>query len=407
MWNKIAAWHRALEAEQMAILKEPALADTLPPGYRRKMGIKLAQLSPIERQQMRGFLLKYEGRRGYLALAKIVLLLTTIGVVLHVVAPKNGLGEMIMLTNVGGLGLLAATLAAWFNYRSAMRRQMRKVFGLFAMVGLGTVVGVALRSYQRGIPLASTINERWAQLLLGVCVGGLMVATPLVIVTAVRNRQHRSLSARLELDAERERAARELSESRLRLLHAQIEPHFLFNTLGAVQQLAESHPPKAAALTAHLIDFLRASLAQMRSETETLNNDFALVESYLQVMTARLGVRLRYSMDLPEQLRQTPMPSMMLLTLVENAIKHGIEPSLRGGSIHVSAAQAGGSVRICVRDTGVGLAATPGAGDGLDNVRKRLQLIYPGASSLTVEDAPDGGVLATIIIPANPEKAFS
>ena len=177
------------------------------------------------------------------------------------------------------------------------------------------------------------------------------------------------------------------------------------NLAPVLQQLAERDAPKAAALTAHLIEFLRAGMAQMRSETETLQKDFALVDAYLQIMAARLGARLRYAMDLPEQLQQVAMPSMMLLTIVENAIKHGIEPSLRGGEIHVSASRLGDSVRICVRDSGVGLSATPGAGEGLANVRTRLQLIYPGASGLSVDDVPGGGVEAAITIPFNPPKA--
>lgn len=401
MLNKIVAWHQALEAEQMAILERPEIAETLPPGYRRSMARKLAKMSPIERQQLRDFMRKYEGWRGYAAAAKFMVLLTVMGILLHLMMPHRSLGGMIVLANAAGLTLLGGTLGAWFNYPST-RGLVRMLVVMVALLAVGTVVGVAIRAHERGVPLAELLSQRWSQLLLGIGVGALAVAAPLVLVVAVRNQQHRILSAKLALEAERERGARELSESRLRLLHAQIEPHFLFNTLGAVQQLAERDAPEAAALTAHLIDFLRASMAQMRSETETLQKDFALVAAYLEVMTARLGARLRYSMDLPEHLQQIAMPSMMLLTLVENAIKHGIEPALRGGEIHVSASQQGENVRICVHDTGVGLAVAPGAGEGLDNVRKRLQLIYPGASGLTVENAAGGGVEAAITIPFTP-----
>ena len=404
MWNKIVAWHRALEAQQMAILEDPEIAETVPPGYRRLVASQLAKKSPVERQQMQEFLLKYAGWRGYAALAAVIALLSLMGILLHLMMPNKGLGAMILLTNAVGLVLLGGTLIAWFSYRTSIRILLRMFLVMVSLFAAGAVAVVALRAHERGIPLAELLSQRWSQLLFGICFGALTAATPLAIVVAVRNQQHRVLSAKLEIEAERERGARELSESRLRLLHAQIEPHFLFNTLGAVQQLAESDPPRAAALTAHLIDFLRASMAHMRSETETLRNDFALVDSYLQVMQARLGERLRYGITLPATLHQIAMPSMMLLTLAENAIKHGIEPSLQGGEISISAEQRGESVRICVRDTGVGLSSTPGAGEGLDNIRKRLHLIYPGVSALSIEEADTGGVLAVITIPFHPTR---
>jgi LytS/YehU family sensor histidine kinase len=227
----------------------------------------------------------------------------------------------------------------------------------------------------------------------------LLFAAPLIMVGLLRNRQYEALTAQLQRDAERERLARELSESQLRLLRAQIEPHFLFNTLGAVQQLAEQGAPRAAELTANLIAFLRASLSEMRSEQVELGAEFGLVEAYLKVMKVRLGERLRFTLTLPDALAQVTVPSMILLTLAENAIKHGIEPSLHGGAVHVSAEALGGMVRLRVHDSGVGMSVTPGSGMGLENVRHRLQLAYPGsAASLALQDA-DPGLVADILIP--------
>ena len=235
---------------------------------------------------------------------------------------------------------------------------------------------------------------------MAVCLGvAALIAVPLALVGALRNQQFETLTAKLALDAERDRAARELSESQLRLLRAQIEPHFLFNTLGAVQQLAEKGAPMAAGLTASLIDFLRASWAGMRSERATLRADFQIADAYLKVMQTRMGERLHYSLDLPEALAGVSVPGMMLLTLVENAVKHGIEPSLRGGAIAVSARRLDGALRIRVQDSGVGMKAVPGAGEGLANIRKRLQLGYGAAASLSVEGADEGGVLAEIVLP--------
>jgi LytS/YehU family sensor histidine kinase len=192
--------------------------------------------------------------------------------------------------------------------------------------------------------------------------------------------------------------ARELAESQLRLLRAQIEPHFLFNTLGAVQQLAEHDAPRAAELTANLIAFLRASMNKMRSEQVALDAEFGLVEAYLRVMQVRLGARLRITLTLPPALGQVPVPSMIVLTLVENAIKHGIEPSLRGGDVMVSAEVLDATIRVRVQDSGVGMGAAGGSGTGLDNVRRRLQLTYGAGAGLALHDA-DPGLVADITVP--------
>jgi LytS/YehU family sensor histidine kinase len=225
-----------------------------------------------------------------------------------------------------------------------------------------------------------------------------LVALPGFVLATVRNRHYALLASKLEQDAEQARLARELSETQLRLLRAQIEPHFLFNTLGAVQQLAQEKAPRAAELTAHLIDFLRASMSDMRCEQVSLATEFGLVESYLAVMQIRMGERLRFRIDLPTRLAATRIPSMLLLTLAENAIKHGIEPSLRGGDITVTAQEDANHIRIAVHDSGVGMSDMPGNGTGLENVRSRLRLAYGDSASLALSEA-EPGLLAELLIP--------
>jgi sensor histidine kinase YesM len=337
MFSRMANWYRGWEEEQLRVLDDPAAAREVVPGLRHLLACQLAQLSPVERQQLRDFSLKYRGWRIYAAIARLVLLFSACGVGLYFLAPHKGLLTWILVVNALGLITSFIFLVAYFNYRKM--------------------------------------------------VGGL------------RNQQYENTTARLAFDAERERAARELSEARLRMLHAQIEPHFLFNTLGAVQQLAEKEAPRAAELTANLIAFLRGSLGEMRSERVTLAVDFGMIDAYLKVMAVRQGERLRFTLDLPAELAAAEVPSMMLLTLVENAIKHGIEPSLRGGAIHIGAARQDGMLALSVRDTGAGLAEQPGAGEGLSNVRKRLQLLYGAQAALTVSGAEDGSVLAQLTLP--------
>ncbi|WP_265584052.1 sensor histidine kinase [Chitinimonas koreensis] len=151
-------------------------------------------------------------------------------------------------------------------------------------------------------------------------------ATGIGSAARLRNREESLQIAKLEADNQRERLGRELAESQLKLLQAQIEPHFLFNTLGALQQRAEGRAPEAAALAADLIRFLRGSMDNLRTERTTLGDDFRLAAAYLGVMQARMGERLRFELALPEALATRQVPTLMLLTLVENALKHGIEP---------------------------------------------------------------------------------
>ena len=174
-----------------------------------------------------------------------------------------------------------------------------------------------------------------------------------------------------------------------------------------VLQAVQDRRDELAALTADLIAFLRASLAEMRSEQVPLQSEFDMVAAYLRVMQARMGPRLRFRLDLPAGLAQAMVPSMIVLTLAENAIKHGIEPALRGGEIHISAEQVDGMLRLRVRDTGVGLAQdgapAAGGGLGLENVRSRLQLAPVdggvAAGRLELRNGDEGGVIADIHLP--------
>jgi signal transduction histidine kinase len=398
MFDSVANWYRNWEDEQLKVLADPAYAAHTQPGYRRCLANKLATLSAIERHQLREFSVKYRGARLLVAIAKLILLFTAAGTAVHFAFPQQALGETIIMANLVGFAIVWVTTAAWFNYRWLID-QKRKVL-VRATVGVTTgVTGIVLFGLVRG----RSISEILAGLpsgvfTYGIAIGILIVMVPLVIVGTLRNRQYATLTAQLQHEAERERLARELSDSQLLLLRAQIEPHFLFNTLGAVQQLAQEGAPRAAQLTANLITFLRASLAEMRSEQVTLEQEFTVVKAYLEVMKERLGERLRFALDLPDALAQLTMPSMLVLTLAENAIKHGIEPSLRGGAVSVSAQLEDGVACIRVEDSGVGVGPQPGDGMGLDNVRRRLQLAYGAAASVALRDTAQG-TIAEIIVP--------
>ncbi|MDO8070697.1 histidine kinase [Janthinobacterium sp. SUN176] len=405
MWEKFAGWYRCYDDETLRVLAHPDTAAQLPPGWRRWVALRLITLTPIERQQFHAFMLKYRGTGFYLAAARLMLLFSCIGVVLHLLLPdKVGWAKAVVFSNVLGLAMAWGVLGVWFNYRKLAQRKLKVLLLLLVPALAGVAIGV-LRAMLEGHASIGVALERgarvggWAALT-----AGLVYMVPMTIVVLWRNRQYEALALQLQQDAERDRLARELSESQLRLLRAQIEPHFLFNTLGAVQQLAEQGAQgaaQAAALTANLIAFLRASLAEMRADQVPLQTEFDVVQAYLQVMQVRMGARLSFRLDLPPGLAQIQVPSMILLTLVENAIKHGIEPSLRGGEIVVSAVLDGdGAMRLRVQDSGVGLgaASAPGGGLGLENVRRRLQLAA-AAACVHVQNGEEAGVLAEIVLP--------
>jgi sensor histidine kinase YesM len=361
----------------------------------------MARLSDFEREQLREFSLEYRGWRLAAAIARLAAVFTLGGAMLHLAVPRLGWFAAIGVVHVIGFAAAAAVVAVWFNYRRMHRCSNQKRGTMFLLLVFGiTLLLVCYLIVFQNMPIHQAFLDTFpGGMLVGAAGAAIFVVVPLRLIGAMRNRQHEAHTVQLQQAAERDRLARELSETQLRLLRAQIEPHFLFNTLGAVQQLAEKDAPRAAELTASLITFLRASLSEMRSDQATLQKEFALVDAYLTVMKARLGERLRFTLDLPESLAGLAVPGMIVLTLAENAIKHGIEPSLRGGEVAVSAKAQGGMVRLRVQDSGVGMSVMPGTGMGLDNVRHRLQLAYPGAAAaLTLDDA-DPGLIADISIP--------
>lgn len=408
MFKKYMDYRRKREQWLLALLDAPR-AERIGGGrLQRRLARNIDALSAIERQQMRGFVATYRSAHFYIAAAKLIVAFSVAGATLHLLFPGwITWTRALVLTNALGFVMAMGLINVWFNYRKMAGRELRIIVWCALVTMLATLAVNATLTLFGVAQAPLTLEALGRNLALSGLLSVLVVALPIGLVSLWRNRQYESFTLQLQQEAERERLSRELSESQLRLLRAQIEPHFLFNTLGAVQQLAEAGAPRAAELTANLIAFLRASLAEMRSEQVSLASEFGLVQAYLQVMQVRLGAaRLRYTLDLPPALAQASVPSMILLTLAENAIKHGIEPALRGGEVNVSARLDDGLLRLRMRDTGVGLGArhagaedTPGAhpggpagaGLGLRHVRERLRLADAERASLTLRNAAGDG----------------
>lgn len=198
--------------------------------------------------------------------------------------------------------------------------------------------------------------------------------------------------------AHSERAA---AEARLKLLQAQIEPHFLFNTLANLQALIGSDPKRAQAMLGHLDGYLRATLASTRNDKCTLAEEFALLRGYLEILAIRMGPRLAYSLDLPDALASAKLPPMLLQPLVENAIKHGLEPKVDGGKLRVAASAEGRQLVLVAEDSGLGFgaASTSGTGVGLLHVKERLAAVYGDAATAEIGETAGGGVRITLRLP--------
>ena len=190
------------------------------------------------------------------------------------------------------------------------------------------------------------------------------------------------------------------TEAQLKLLQSQLEPHMLFNTLANLRALISTDPMRATQMLDSLIDYLRATLQASRTTSHSLANEFDRLGDYLTLMQVRMGPRLAYTLDLPSDLASQAVPTLLLQPLVENAIKHGLEPKIEGGSIAVSARRDGGNIVLDVQDTGVGL--TGGSGFGLTQVRERLQATYGDKATLYLGAASARFTRASITFP--PEK---
>jgi hypothetical protein len=203
--------------------------------------------------------------------------------------------------------------------------------------------------------------------------------------------------------AERESMQRQLSEAKMQMMQAQVEPHFLFNTLASVEHLIETDPPRAGAMQRSLIKYLRAVLPQMRDSTliTNLGREGDMVLAYLALLKMRMEERLTIDFDIPDGLRSAAFPPMMLQSMVENAIKHGLEGKPEGGTLRVCAEVAHSNLRVIVADDGLGFGAKPstGTGLGLTNIRERLKLLHGDQGKLLIEANQPSGVIATIEVP--------
>ena len=398
----------------------------------------MAKLSPSERLEVAAFVAwtRKNWLQLFLGLATLVGAIT---LSISLMSPGRKLYELVVIVLILVVVVIFSLLSAWFGAAQRLEKRNftsgKSMIMLILLAVLGGLIGLFVGSYIGG---GGGEGGGWEyavakfQRLAGVAIGATLLFAMteggvILLIVHLRRQQAERANIALQQQANAEKLARQLTESRLKLMQAQVEPHFLFNTLASVQELAEDRAPDAAALIAELITFLRGGLTGLRNESTTLQREFDMARAYLNIMKVRMGDRLQFSLALPPEMASLSVPPAMLISLVENAIKHGLEPALNGGSITVTAFAQDAKIGLTVADSGMGVrvgmaagsgggfntakrssqgtAATEG-GVGLANIRERLQALYGDAGTLSVAAAEaNAGFAVTLMLPKSPIAA--
>jgi sensor histidine kinase YesM len=266
--------------------------------------------------------------------------------------------------------------------------------GVAAAIAAGALVGGMLGRLLTGLSSSPDDSHEAQALLVGLLFG--TIAAGFFWLRERNAELERDLRVRelARLEAEKQSLA-----AQLRMLQAQIEPHFLFNSLANVAALIEVDQKLASRLLDALIRYLRSSLARTRAEGGTLADEVALLTAYLEILKIRMGERLAYAFEIAPELLAHAFPPMLLQPLVENAIRHGLEPKVAGGQVTVSARRQGDRLQISVTDDGLGFADASGSGIGVANIRARLAALYGPTASLELSSGVGAGVTATMSVP--------
>lgn len=312
-------------------------------------------------------------------------------------------GPFTYLVISNGIGLSASLISDLLEHLS--RRRIRLLPKVLIVAPSSVIAGVEMGALiNPHVPhlIGQTNPDVWLGYGSSFVVTGAACAFFTMLVDAARLRTTLETERREAAEARQSETAAQLA-----LLQAQIEPHFLFNTLANVQSLIERDPARASTMLDNLNRYLRATLGRTRRLSATLDEELDLVGALLNIASIRLGDRLRYTVDVPPGLRSIALAPLLLQPLVENALLHGIEPSIDGGEIRITGARNADLLTLAVTDTGVGLGGNPQklhSGLGLANVRARLKRLYGERARVTVEanPSPARGATATLCIPVQP-----
>jgi len=337
-------------------------------------------------------------RRFAKAIGLTALFNTGIAIVLTFFWGRTSLGNYLILSQATGLCICLFCQA---GLRLLRRQTLVRLLPMFTLaIVAGTVLGSLLGGWLTGLPLIDYFSDRSAafrSLLLSLLFSSLIIAF-------FFSRRTLDATRRLVQQERLQRLASEklAAQAQLALLQAQIEPHFLFNTLANILGLLETDLASARAMLADLTLFLRASMEETRAPWTTLGGELAVVTAYLNIQKIRMGPRLQVRCEVDDHLKPLPFAPMLLQPLVEKSVLHGLDPRVEGGSIRINAELAGEILRVRVIDTGQGFGDHPAIGLGMANVRERLNALYGPAGRLLLAEHHPQGVEAVIEVPCGP-----
>jgi len=342
-----------------------------------------------------------------------ILIINLISTFLVTFIMQNGSGifeNWVFSNTIGTSCYLLIRCTSYLLWRDSPPHNMLAFYLLSMLLApIGFVIGSALGALLFSYPFTSVLRFQ------SKFISAFIALTCLISLVAAWSFWNKIKMAELIATAEAEKARtasieRQAMQAQLQLLQAQIEPHMLFNTLANLQGLIAIDPERAQHMLTQLIVYLRATLSSSRSENTSLKHEFTLIQAYLELLLIRMGKRLSYTLSLPPELEQEKIPPMLLQPLVENAIKHGLEPKLEGGSIHISACKIANQLQLQVIDTGLGLpfnfkkerdTTKPDGQVGNANIRERLFALFGNHAQFTLEKNIPEGALATISLPCS------
>lgn len=307
------------------------------------------------------------------------------------------IGRLLMIATL--LVLIFGALERWpKRLPNWLARWVMQIAGLAITAPFVAALAYTLTTIGDAVPWVQD-KERMTG-YVGMSVLGLLIAPWMAMAALYRQISGEAQRQTLAFDLERSEFARKEADARFSLLQAQVEPHFLFNTLANVRELIDSGSTQASVVLGHLIAYLRAAVPRLQDSVATLGQEIDLVQAYLEIMRMRMPDRLRFAIRADDAALSLVCPPMTLLALVENAVRHGIDPSEEGGRIEVRVRVRDGRCHAEVTDTGVGLrGAAGGLGTGLSNLRERLQLTFGGDALVTLKPLEPRGVSAELDFP--------
>lgn len=327
------------------------------------------------------------------ALLVVVLFNTLIALLLTAIGFGQSFPANLLFSQCIGLSIFALQIPIDFT-----RAGIRPFLLYLAAIVAGALLGYTVALTLLGQPIIEALAS---QLRLFSVILLVSLAASAVIFYFFWMREK---LVRFESEMQREKIQRlhgekQLIDARLKMLQAQVEPHFLFNTLANVVSLIDSDATRAKRMLESFICYLRSSLAITREARTTLQSEIVIVRAYSDILRIRLGARLGFDLEIPAELLTASFPPMMLQPLVENAVKHGVEPKLDGGNVRVTAAKSEGRLKVIVEDTGIGFQGANSCGLGLANLRQRLDLLYGADARLLIEENLPCGTCVIIEIP--------